>query len=163
MLVNSAFFRTNQQQQFSHLELHVVLLILIEILAKFPLIQLSFPYFFSLVMKFINTNLPFPKISILKVFKNLPFAKISTREIRFSLTRENKSTQKVVRLRYYQPLLVYTRYVTAGKTHFMWTERISKKKKEKHNKMKYLDITNHSKHTQFIRPLERLFRFNDLD
>ena len=124
MLVNSAFFRTNQKQQFSHLELHVVLLILIKILAKFPLIQLSFPHFFSLVMKFINTNLPFPKISILKVFKNLPFAKISTREIRFSLTRENKSTQKVVRLRYYQPLLVYIRYVTAGKTHFMWTERI---------------------------------------
>ena len=44
----------------------------------------------------------------------------------------------------------------------MWTERISRKK-EKHNKMKYLDITNHSKHTQFIRPLERLFKFNDLD
>ena len=162
MLVNSGFFRTNQQQQFSHLQLHVVLLILIEILAKFPLIQLFFPYFFSLVMKFINTNLPFPKISILKVFKNLPLPKISTREIRFSLTRENKSTQKVVRLRYYQPLLVYIRYVTAGKTHFMWTERISRKK-EKHNKMKYLDITNHSQHTQFIRPLERLFKFHDLD
>ena len=56
----------------------------------------------------------------------------------------------------------------------MWTEKYIKKKKKQNKtkknynkknpiKMKYSDITNHSKHTQFIRPLERLFKFNDLD
>ena len=33
----------------------------------------------------------------------------------------------------------------------MWTERIS----EKHIKMKYLDITNHLKHTQVMPPLRK--------
>ena len=55
----------------------------------------------------------------------------------------------------------------------MWTEKYKKKQKTNQNKkknktkkpikMKYSDITNHSKHTQFIRPLERLFKFNELD
>ena len=42
----------------------------------------------------------FAKIYTREIFKSLSFAKISTREIRFFLTRENKYTRKLVRLRY---------------------------------------------------------------
>ena len=46
MLINSAFFRINQQQQIFHRDLPVFPLTLTETLAEFPLIQLSFSYSF---------------------------------------------------------------------------------------------------------------------
>ena len=45
---------------------------------------------------------------------------------------------KEQRFRYEQPLLAYNNDVTPNKTHFMWTEGISKKKKKKLKSMVYM-------------------------
>ena len=84
MLVNSAFFLESINNKFFHRDLPVFLLILTEILAECPLIQLSFSYSF-----FFRAE-----IHKLEIFKNLSFAKISTCKIRFFKlakinTREN--------------------------------------------------------------------------
>ena len=65
MLVNSAFFRANQKQQFFHCDLPVFPLILTEKLAAYPLIRLSFSCWF----------LYGDEIYKFEVFKYFPFTK----------------------------------------------------------------------------------------
>ena len=90
MLVDSAFFRINQQQRFFHCDLPVFPLFLTGTLAKYPLFQVSFSYSF-----FFGAE-----IHKIEIFKNLPFAKISTCEITIFLACKNEYMQKLVCLRY---------------------------------------------------------------